>query len=198
MKTNTILSAAAALAVSASSACAGTPAGGSVFADFSLWSPQVQFAEPTDSVRALRIALYGENADVTGVDLDIVGFTHGDFKGLLVGLAYDQVDGDFYGAQAPWSVASYVKGGFYGIDGGAVNVVGGEMVGAQLGLWNSAGVEITGLQLGFVNVAKSLNGVQLGLVNVASAGGYGLQVGLVNYLAGSDVFDVFPLVNFNF
>lgn len=197
MKKHHILSAAV-LAASVSAACAQAPAGGSVFADFSLWSPQVQFAEPTDSVNALRIALYGENAGVTGLDVNVVGLAHGDFKGLMFGILYDQVDGDFYGAQAPWSAASYVKGDCYGVDSGVVNIVGGSLFGAQAGIWSSVGDEMTGLQLGFVNVAKSLNGLQVGLVNVATAGGYGLQIGVVNYLAGSEIFDVFPLVNFHF
>lgn len=211
MNIRTILSVSAAMAVFASTSFAqdaagpaagadtASAAGGTVFADFSLWSPGVQAATPEDSVAAFRLALYGRNADVTGLDVNVVGFVDGDFKGAQFGLGYNRVSGDFYGVQGAWplSVASVVKGAFYGFDDGLVNIVGKELFGFQLGLWNQAGGEATGLQLGAVNVAGSLNGLQLGLVNIAR-GGYGLQLGLVNFLDGSDVFDVLPLVNFKF
>lgn len=175
-----------------------TPAGDSVFADFSLWSPSVQSAEPTDSVNAFRLAFYGENADVTGFDLNVVGFTHGDFVGFQCGFLFDRIDGDVRGVQFGLPVGvSWIKGGLWGLDAGLVNVIGGEAHGAVGGLWNSVGAEMTGVQIGFVNYAATINGLQVGLVNVAT-GGYGLQVGLVNYFAGSDVFDVLPIVNWHF
>ena len=175
-----------------------TPAGDSVFADFSLWSPSVQSAEPTDSVNAFRLAFYGENADVTGFDLNVVGFTHGDFVGFQWGFLFDRIDGDVRGVQFGFPVGvSWIKGGLWGLDAGLVNVIGGEAHGAVGGLWNSVGAEMTGVQVGFVNYAATLNGLQVGLVNVAT-GGYGLQIGLVNYLSGSEVFDVLPIANFRF
>ena len=204
MNTRSILSATAVLAVFATTSFgqAADPAaasGGSVFADFSLWSPDVQLAEPTDSVDAFRLAFYGRNADVTGLDVNVAGFAEGDVKGVQLSLGYSQVDGDFYGVQSCWpfSLASWVKGACYGFDVGLVNIVGKELFGFQLGVWNQTGGEATGLQLGVVNVAGSLNGVQAGVVNI-SRGGYGLQIGLVNFIDGSDVFDVLPFVNFKF
>ena len=171
--------------------------GDKVFADFSLWSPSLQAAEPSDSVRAFRLALYGRNADVKGVDISVVGVTDGDFVGAQwngIGI----IKGNAYGLiGALYSGLAYVGGDVNGVSAAFVNIGMKDLNGAEIGIWNQVGAEMTGLQLGIVNYAAALNGVQLGLVNVAT-GGYGLQVGIVNYFKGSDVFDVLPLVNFNF
>lgn len=196
MKKSFVFGLAAAL-VAASSVSRASEAGDSVLADFSLWSPSVQYAEPSDSVRAFRLALYGRNADVTGVDVAVVGVTDGDFAGLQwngVGVIKGNATG-FIGSF--YSAVAYVGGTMTGFTAALVNIDRKDLDGASLGIWNQVGGEATGVQLGIVNYAASLNGLQVGLVNVAT-GGYGLQVGIVNYFAGSDVFDVFPLVNWRF
>lgn len=196
MKKSFVFGLAAAL-VAASSVSRASEAGDSVLADFSLWSPSVQYAEPTDSVRAFRLALYGRNANVTGLDLSVVGVTDGNFAGLQwngVAVIHGNATG-FIGSF--YSAVAYVGGTMTGFTWSLVNIDRKDLDGASLGIWNQVGGEATGVQLGLVNYAAALNGLQVGLVNVTT-GGYGLQVGLVNYFAGSDVFDVFPLVNWRF
>ena len=196
MKKSLVFCLAAVLAAAASVSRAA-PAGGSTVAEFSLWSPSVQYAEPTDSVKAFRLALYGENADVTGLDISVVGVTDGDFAGLQwngVGVIKGNAIG-FIGSF--YSLVAYVEGSMTGLTASFVNIDRKDLDGVALGLWNQAGGEATGVQFGFVNYAATLNGLQVGLVNVAT-GGYGLQVGLVNYLSGSEVFDVLPIANFRF
>ena len=162
--------------------------------DLSLWSPTLQLQSPADDVGAFRLAIYGANNDVTGLDLGIVNITAGEFNGVQYAWAYGQTDKDFNGVQL--GIVSHIRGEMYGVDSGLVNFVEGKTCGLMYGFVNWADAEMKGLELGFVNCAANLNGVQFGLVNWAKAG-YGLQIGLIN-IFGDGFLPVFPFINFNF
>ena len=78
-------------------------------------------ADPSDSVRAFRLALYGRNADVKGVDISVVGVT----------------DGNFVGDQ--WNGIGIIKGNAYGLIGAfysGLAYVGGDVNGLSAALVN--------------------------------------------------------------
>ena len=162
--------------------------------DLSLWSPTLQLHSPADDVGVFRLAIYGENNNVTGLDLGIVNISSGEFNGLQYAWAYGQTDKDFNGVQL--SIASHIRGDMCGVDVGIVNFVEGKTCGLMWGFVNWADNEMNGLELGFINCAANLNGVQFGLVNWAKAG-HGLQIGLIN-IFGDGFLPVFPIINFNF
>lgn len=62
-----------------------------------------------------------------------------------------------------------VKGNMTGAQFGLYNQVDGTFKGAQFAIVNNSG-NVTGLQYGLVNLAESLKGIQIGLVNINKAG----------------------------
>lgn len=62
-----------------------------------------------------------------------------------------------------------VKGNMTGAQFGLYNQVDGSFKGAQFAVVNNSG-NVTGVQWGLVNLAKSLKGLQIGLVNINKAG----------------------------
>ncbi len=162
--------------------------------DLSLWSPSIQLQSPADDVGAFRLAVYGVDNNVTGLDLGIWTVATGEFNGLQYSWAYGRTENDFNGVQL--GIVSRVRGEMYGVDFGIVNFVDGKACGYMDGFYNQVGGEMKGLQAGFVNSAAVLNGVQFGFVNFADTG-YGLQIGLVNFF-GDGFLPVFPLFNFHF
>ena len=163
--------------------------------DFSAWSPTLQMHTPADDVGVFRLAIYGANNDVTGLDLGIVNISAGEFNGLQYAWAYGQTDKDFNGVQL--GIMSHIRGDMCGADVGIINFVEGKTCGLMGGFFvNWADGEMNGLELAFINCAANLNGVQFGLVNWAKAG-YGLQIGLIN-IFGDGFLPVFPFINFNF
>ena len=177
----------AAGALATANATAGT-------VELSLWSPDVQLLSPSEDVGAFRLALYGRNNNVTGLDLGVWTIASGEVNGAQLGWIYGRTEADFNGAQ--FGIVSRIRGEMYGADFGAVNFVNGKACGFMDGFYNQVGGEMKGMQFGWVNNAARLNGFQLGLVNYAERG-YGLQVGLVN-IFGDGFLPVFPIVNFNF
>lgn len=163
---------------------------------FSFWAPDLQLVDASEDINGLRINLvYGENNNVTGLDLGIIGVTHGDFKGFAWNLGnsvngnatgilwqgfYGNIDGRFAGWQDAW--IARLKGESAGLQTALVGLVEGSLRGVQVGLFNKAN-EVRGLQLGFVNWAENLHGV---------------QIGLINYAKNSDLFPVLPIVNWSF
>jgi len=138
----------------------------------------VQLVPPEQSISGLRLSLiYGENRDVTGLDIGLAGRTTGDFLGVQVSVV-SLVDGECVGWQ---------HGGFYSRVAGTLTGAQSAFVtqahdatGIQWGFVNLAG-EMTGLQIGFFNQAQRLHGLQLGLLNIArNAGGHPVLV-LVNW-----------------
>jgi hypothetical protein len=144
----------------------------------SLWNT-IQLEDASTSIHGLRLALYGENQNITGID----------WGGVL------KVNGDMIGWQS--GVVNLVDGDMKGIQESLVNIVGGEVWGWQSGAVNIAKGKVTGLQTGFVNMANELHGVQFSLVNVTNIQ-YGLQIGLINVNNGGTPFGILPIVNWKF
>ncbi|MFC1651045.1 LA_2272 family surface repeat-containing protein [Candidatus Latescibacterota bacterium] len=144
----------------------------------SLWNT-IQLEEASTSIHGIRLAIYGENEDIYGVDWGIVL----------------KVNGDMIGWQD--SFVNLVDGDLKGLQEGLVNMVGGDVWGWQAGAVNFVNGQTIGLQTGFVNIANDLRGVQLSLVNVANIQ-YGLQIGLVNINKSGTPHGILPLVNWTF
>jgi hypothetical protein len=138
----------------------------------------VQLVSPGTSISGLRLSLiYGENRDVTGLDLGIAGHTTGNFAGVQFS-AVSLVDGDGIGWQNGW-LYNQVGGKFTGLQSAAVTNTR-DMHGLQWGFVNLAD-EMSGLQVGFFNQAQHLHGLQIGIIDVArNAGGHPVLV-LVNW-----------------
>jgi hypothetical protein len=144
--------------------------------------PPVQMVPEDQSVTALRISLlYGRHADLTGLDLSLIGRNTGDVRGVAFAGA-SLVDGDFTGWQNGWLAA----------------VTRGNLQGLQWAVYNRSGSGSSGLQIGLVNVADGFSGLQLGLVNISQTMRSGLQVGLVNIIQSKPRLKVLPLVNWSF
>lgn len=163
-------------------------------------SPTQMHGINTD-IKGVRLGLiYTENRDVEGVDINIIANKKQNFKGVSFGSFYDRTEGNFTGAKLGWFLLPIT-----------FNSVGGDMTGAQLGLVNMVDGNTKGLQLGGANFITSGKGAQLGLFNKAdnirglqfglfnmAQNLEGLQIGLVNMADNSQVFEVLPIVNFNF
>jgi len=172
--------------------------------------PSVQLFDRSTDVAGLRLAIVGENRNVTGIDVGFGLLTKGDFAGVSWGLV-NLVDGSTQGLQ--WSLVNYTKGDVAGLQWGWYNQAG-PMVGIQWGIANVAGGEFTGWQagglnldqsglthgfcLGLVNVTDQMKGFQLGLVNVTNSMVSGLQIGIVNIIKDKEKLPVLPLVNWRF
>jgi hypothetical protein len=149
-------------------------------------------------VSGLRINfVYGENANVSGLDLGIVNSTTGDFAGIGWAPGANLVNGSAIGLQWSW-IYSHTAGEFTGWQSGLVSRIGGEnSAGFQSGWINVVEKDFRGLQLGLVNYAANVSGVQLGFVNMTPQL-HGLQIGLINYAENSDLYKILPIVNWKF
>ena len=146
-----------------------------------LFTP-IQIVGETKSVDALRLNLiYAKNADLTGIDLGLIGRNTGDVAGVAWN-AVGVVDGNFTGWQDSW-LASITRG---------------NMQGLQVGAYTASGMGSSGVQLGLINTSDDFSGLQFGLVNVAESMRSGLQIGLVNIIKNKDSLKFFPLVNWKF
>lgn len=127
--------------------------------DAMAWSPlqiglfggNAQICAPETEIIGLRLNLvYGENDDMTGLDLGIVSG-----GASISGLRLNAVN-----------LSDEHSGG---VEFGLVNVDKGEVVGWQCGIFNYAG-SMRGFQLGLINKCGSLYGIQIGLVNMIETG----------------------------
>lgn len=166
---------------------------------FGFFAPDLQLVDASEDVRGLRINIvYGENANMSGVDLGIVNSTTGDFAGFGWAPGANLVEGSAVGVQWSW-LYSHTAGEFTGWQSGLVSRVGGAgSAGLQSGWINLVESDFTGVQLGLFNRAESVKGLQLGFVNWAERLDGGLQIGLVNYAKNSDLFPILPIVNWQF
>ena len=114
-----------------------------------------QIFSPETEITGLRLNLvYGENDDMTGLDLGIVG-NGGSISGIRL------------------NAINLSNERSAGLEFGLVNVAKGEMKGWQCGIFNHAGA-MRGFQLGVINRCGSLYGIQLGLVNMIETGTVGM------------------------
>jgi len=175
------------------------------FFQAALWAPSPQLVPATESVSGIRLEVYGENQNMTGLDIGFANSTTGDFQGLggLFTL-YNHVGGTTTGVQ--WGVVNYTEGAVVGWQGGWINVNKANVTGLQTGLvsWNDiTTADVAGVQLGFVNTARHVTGVQLGFINYAESL-KGVQLGLWNQVNSRDWDEfkplpkVFPFINLGF
>ena len=140
--------------------------------------PSIQIFDETTDIGGVRIMIYGQNRNVTGLDFGLGGRVTGDFVGLqwmIVGL----IDGVGKGWQSNYA---YNRAGtFYGIQSGVVN----------------QGDDMTGFQLGFVNYNRRMSGFSLSIVNYAEELD-GLQIGLLNIAKNAKGHSILPIVNWVF
>ncbi len=196
LKTLSLLTVASTLAVSAHA---------EAFFQASLWAPEPQLVPATEDVRGIRLQIYGENRNVTGVDIGFAHSTTGDFVGFGgLWTLYNHVGGTTTGVQ--WGLVNYTQGDVLGWQAAFINISSAKVTGLQTGLvnWNDiSSADLSGVQLGFINIAKHVHGLQLGFVNYATSL-KGVQLGLWNQVDSRDwdQFDplpkVFPFINIGF
>jgi hypothetical protein len=175
------------------------------FFQASLWAPEPQLVPATEDVSGIRLQIYGENRNVSGLDIGFAHSTTGDFVGFGgLWTLYNYVGGATTGVQM--GVFNRTEGIVKGWQSGWFNMNASKVKGLQTGIvnWNDISTaDFSGLQLGFVNTAKHVHGVQFGIVNYASSL-KGVQLGLWNQVESRDwdQFDplpkVFPFINIGF
>jgi hypothetical protein len=109
--------------------------------------PTVQLVPQDQSIRGLRLNIYGDNQNMSGVDIGLMHETKDRFSGVGFGLL-NIAHGETRGLQ------------FSGIYSGA----DGRMSGLQVGMVNRS-ANIHGLQIGLANFADDMTGIQIGLWN---------------------------------
>ena len=195
LKTLSLLTVASTLAVSANA---------QAFFQAALW-PDKQLVPASEDVRGIRLNIFGQNRNMTGIDVGFAHSTTGDFVGFGgVFTLFNHVGGTTTGVQ--WGIVNFTEGNVLGWQNGAINLSTAEVRGLQTAFvnWNDVGrADLTGLQLGFVNTAQHVNGIQVGFINNAATL-TGVQLGLWNQVDSRawNRFDplpkVFPFINFGF
>ena len=133
--------------------------------------------------------------EVYGLEVGI-GSNLSQIKGFQWNLVWSQTDGGI-GVQA--GLLSRNTGKFTGLQMGPLHLNEGDMKGVELGFINLDKGSIRGASFGFFNYTQELTGLQLGFVNYAeTSGSFALQIGLINYLGDSVIFNWFPFVNVKF
>lgn len=166
--------------------------------ELGLLSP-MQLKGPNTSVKGIRLgAVYTENRNIEGLDINLLANKKSNFKGLSLGSFYDRTEGDFTGVRIPWFAFlafNSVGGNMKGVQLGTVNIVERNMTGVQIGAFNMSNSGY-GFQLGGLNMNERFRGFQLGLVNYTK-NLEGLQIGFVNIAENSEILPILPIVNFN-
>jgi len=143
----------------------------------SLWK-SAQVYDQKYSIHGIRIALYGVNRDVYGLD---------------VGLAVDNKR-DMKGFQ--WGFLGWTRRDCIGWQNAFIGIVKRDMKGFQSGFFNGA-KNAKGFQFGMFNMTTETVGFQLGLINKATWL-KGIQIGLVNIATDNDSHPILPIVNWRF
>ena len=138
------------------------------------WGPRAQLFPAETKVMGLRLNLArGDNRDVTGLDLGLVGKA-------------ERMDA------IQLNLANLVGAEFTGIAVGLFNQMG-SVAGLQAGLFNNAAHDMAGFQFGLFNIADDAAGFQIGLIN-RTVSLRGLQIGLINLNEDGPV-TFFPFLN---
>lgn len=143
----------------------------------SLWETIQIFSRDTD-ITGVRIALYGRNDRMAGIDFGIVVRTDVEFKGLQ------------------WGWVGIAEGRVEGWQNNIVSIVEGEFKGLQTGIYNDAN-DVEGAQLGWINRSEHCSGLELGIINYSNSMN-GLQIGLLNIISGKEKWSILPIVNWQF
>ncbi|MCS6244456.1 MAG: hypothetical protein H2172_11450 [Opitutus sp.] len=203
MKTKNIITKSLSLLAVAGSFAATAHA--EAFFQASLWAPEPQIVPADQDVAGIRLQLYGENRNVSGLDLGLAHSTTGDFVGFAgFYTLYNHVGGTTKGVQS--ALVNYTQGEVTGWQSGWINVNKAKVTGLQGGFVNANDIstaDFSGLQLGLVNTARNVHGVQIGLVNYAETL-KGVQIGLWNQVNSREwdrfapLPKVFPIINVGF
>lgn len=165
----------------------------------------VQFPPRDFDITGARVSvLYGQNRDVSGIDIGLLGnITTGKFTGLAVAGLFNNTRGQstITGLQfAGLTNINTQKISVYGIQaalGANYNSAEATVVGLQLALANmSAFTKVYGFQVGLYNKAREVRGMQIGLINSAQ-NLKGIQIGLLNF-HNEGFFVVSPFLNIGF
>lgn len=168
-----------------------------------LWNT-LQIVPQEQSVRGIRLNVYGENKNMKGCDIGIVNKTNGYQKGAQFGIK-NQTEYEFTGFRA--GIVNFSGGEFKGYEtgianlldnngtgwaAGGVNIVNDDFKGLLSGICNIQFADnIDGVNLGIINLLKkskkpqdnietdNQTGTQIGVVNVAESLN-GIQIGLIN------------------
>jgi len=158
---------------------------------------QVQYPNAETDIMGLRFCLlYGRHANVSGLDMGVLGCAvDGSLLGLQLSVVLNTV-GSANGAVQLSGIVNNSLEDFYGLQlAGLVDLSDGVVYGGQLSCINIS-KEVSGFQLGLYNQADKVVGLQLGLVNWASEM-QGVQIGLLNIIQSGPV-PYLPLINANF
>ena len=137
--------------------------------------PSCQLADRDTDLYGFRLNLWGENENVSGVDVGFGNLTLGNFNGFGLG-GYNYVGKNCTGLQLG---LVNVTENLTGVQVGLVNVTKDQCNDLQFGFINKAG-EANGMQFGLLNRAEKLDGFQLGLFNCTDENNF-LQFGLFNH-----------------
>ncbi len=143
-----------------------------------LWET-IQLVPAEDSIKGLRLEVYGVNDNVMGVSLGFAHKSTGNTSGLEYGLV-SITEGEFHGWQGSWAYSSST-GKVIGLQGAIVTMAGADFTGLQNGLVAVTEGNFKGLQGGLVAITKgNYSGWQGGWINWTEGKYIGLQTGLVN------------------
>jgi hypothetical protein len=144
------------------SACTKPLARGWTPFQVAVFNPLQVFVEE-DGVKGARVSAgYGQNADISGIDVGFVGVS-GTMTGLQINAGYNGPE-NLDGLQI--SSLNQVGDRVRGVQLGGVISYAEEAVGLQIAGLHSRAESMTGVQIaGMVNEAEELTGVQIGFVN---------------------------------
>lgn len=176
-----------------------------------LFAPDLQLVNEDESIRGLRLNIYGRNKEMIGLDLGFVHETKENFGGVSLGLG-SMVGADMYGLQWSW-IYSRTTGAIHGWSSGILTRAGkgsrgiqtavvalndADFTGVQLScIYNDVQDKLTGVQIGLVNHAIDARGVQIGIANFADNIN-GVQIGIWNQIHSKENWNVIPIVNWKF
>ena len=167
-----VLLAALAVVMMAGASFAATPI------QLSLWDKLA--LPPSDEVYGLEIGIGNNLSEIKGIQWNFIWSETSNGIGWQAGFL------------------TRVTGEFTGLKTGFINWNEGTVKGVEFGFVN-IDKNFTGLAVGAVNYAENLTGVQLGFFNYAkSATDFAIQIGLVNYLGNSLIYEWFPFINVKF
>lgn len=150
----------------------------------------------TDIMGCRLCLIYGRHANVSGVDLGVIGCA---VDGCLFGLQLSSVLNDVGSANGTGQLAGIANNcseDFCGFQiAGIANNTQGGIYGAQIGSFNMA-KEMNGTQIGVFNKAENAVGIQLAVINWATEM-KGIQLGVINVIEKSPV-PYMPVLNMCF
>jgi len=118
------------------------------------------------NVYGLRLAFYGQNFSVYGLDLGVWNRCRGGIYGVGFAGLVSSKQGSMNGVNTS-GIINYTQGDEVGWSlAGVINDVDGTLKGLQSTICYNEAKNVKGVQLAMVNSCEKLNGLQLGLVNM--------------------------------